>query len=310
MVEFRDLRSGEESKLLKTMYDVFRDDPAIVKHDYFRRHVANEHTYRPSNVKVAVYNGRILSHVVIQEREMYVPNGTIKVGGIALVGTLEAQRGKGYSTKLLDLAIADMTDRDYDASMLFTQNPYFEGKPWQPLKREYITCALKTDTELKSSAIKFSDLPINEVLELLQKSYPLFSQNRRFLLKRTRSYWENRISSNSIFPKNNFWLFFNNSQFVGYAVLERKETLVEIKEATWVDDSTLDDIVLKASQVAESNGLEKIGMFGPWLKRYNIISIADQRGLNSYREDLMMLPLKAKVEVPQEPILFWPTDHF
>jgi len=310
MVEFRDLRPGEESELIKTMYDVFKDDPAIVKQDYFRRHVANEHTYHSSNVKVAVDEGRILSHVVIQEREMYVPNGIIKVGGIALVGTLEAQRGKGYATRLLDLAIADMRSRDYDASMLFTKNPYFEDKTWKPLKREYVVCALKTDTELKSSAVNFRDMPPDESLRVLQAHYSSFSEGRRFLLKRTKSYWENRLSSDLIFPKENFWFFFDGGKFVGYAVLDKKEQVVDVKGAVWADDATLDDIVLKASEVAGKAGLDGVGMFGSWLKRYNSMKVIDRREGDLYNADLCMLPLKAGVEVPKEPVLFWQTDHF
>lgn len=310
MVEFRDLRPGEESKLIETMYDVFKDDPAIVKHDYFRRHVANEHNYHPSNIKIAVDDGKILSHVVIQEREMYVQNGTIRVGGIALVGTLETQRGKGYAARLLDLAIADMRSRDYDASMLFTKNPYFEGKPWKPLKREYAVCALKTDAELKSSAVNFRDMPPDDSLRILQAHYSSFSEGRKFLLKRTKPYWENRISSDLIFPKENFWFFFDGGKFVGYAVLDKKEQVVDVKEAVWIGDATLDDIVLKASEVAGKAGLNGVGMFGPWLKRYNVIKIINGREGNLHQEDLRMLPLKTGVEVPKELILFWPTDHF
>ena len=310
MVEFRDLRSGEENELIRTMYDIFKDDPAIVKRDYFRKHVANEHTYNPSNVKVAADDGRILSHVVIQEREMYVPNGTITVGGIALVGTLESQRGRGYAARLIDLAIADMRSRDYDASMLFTQNPYFEGKAWRPLKREYVVCALKTDAELKSSAVNFGDVPPNNSLRSLQINYSSFSEGRRFLLKRTKSYWENRLSSDVIFPKENFWFFSNNGNFVGYAVLDKRGKVVEIKEAVWADNATLDDIVLKASEVAGKSGLNGVGMFGPWLKRYKVMKVIDGREGDLISEDLCMLPLKVGVEVPKEPVLFWPTDHF
>src|SRR3989344_6875918 len=299
MVEIRNLKPGEEDKLIETMYSIFSE--GVAKIDYFRRHVMNEDIYSPSNVKVVVDNNKILSHVVIQKREMYVPNGTITVGGIALVGTLESHRRRGYITNLLDYAIEDMKNRNYDSSILLTKNPYFRNSPWKLLKMEFVISGLKKD-ELKTSTKNFNEL--TSTTDLLKESYNSFSKDKRFLLKRSESYWKNRLANDYMFPKDNFWFFFDNGNFVGYAVYETKKNLIEIREATWKDNNHLDDIVVKASQIAQDKGLDKIGMFGSWLKKYNLIGIIDKMDDNFYEEEVRKLTLKENIEIPKEPILF------
>lgn len=304
MVEIRNLKSGEEDKLIETMYTIFSG--GVAKSDYFRKHVMSEDIYNSSNVKVVVDNNKILSHVVIQEREIYIPNRTIKIGGIALVGTLESHRKRNYITTLLNYAIKDMKNRNYDASMLLTNNPYFRNKLWKPLQMEYIISPVNSGN-LKTTTKNYNEIEDN--LEKLIHLHSSFCKDKEYFVKRSESYWKNRLPNDYIFPKDNFLFFLDNDKIVGYAVYETKEDLIEIKEATW-KEGYLDDIVIKASEIAQDSGLGKIGMFGPWLKKYGILNIINQIDRNLYKEYLMMLSLKDDLQNPKDPVLFWPNDHF
>lgn len=321
MIEFRSLKSGEEDRLIKTAYEVFKDYPSVWKDDEFRKHDLSEKNYHPSNVKVAVSDsGEILSHVVIREREMNTSKGTIKIGGIGMVGTLMEYRKRGYTTKLLNLAIEEMEQRGYDASMLFTANPYFNNSPWKPIKREFVISKVnkiqKTKKDLVQEFYLSTEQKRNEFISSpylvkLEDCYDQFSKNKNLLVERNHDYWKQRIKSQFIFPDNLVCLWDNKTKDLnGYFFYTFQNPLLKIVESAWVGNKVLESIVSTATDIAKRNNIKKIGMFGDFLEKRNQEQILYKMDNQFITENLMMLPLSKNLKIPSEPVIYFPTDHF
>ena len=315
MIEYRSLNSGEESKLEVA---IERNPRWAIgtgreKTTYLRDHVFGEHNYDPTLTQVAVEGDEI----VVQPRIMNSANGLLNVGGIALVGTVPEHQRKGHATKLLEMVIADLTKRGYDASILFTKNPFFtrEGSPWKVVPRGFAVYDLLTEKEIPLLK-QFTELNDSATVHLLERFYHEQSLGESFTVQRSHEYWINRLPNKFMFPKSNFVLLVDTDghgtphTLHGYAICEVSKNAVILRELNYRRACELDDLLVAASNLARREGKNKIGVFGPVLNRHKPTCITDRKDGQYVDEDLMMVPLKAGIEVPTEPITFWSTDHF
>ncbi|MCJ7750177.1 MAG: GNAT family N-acetyltransferase [Armatimonadetes bacterium] len=119
----RALQKGELDGLLLCFQDAFEvDDPSI---SIVRNSLVNDPYFHPERVRVGLLDGRIVSHVVILHRAVFVGNHIISVAGITAVATHPAYQRQGFGTRVMQDALRLVKNQGYDMAMLTTRVPQF-----------------------------------------------------------------------------------------------------------------------------------------------------------------------------------------
>ena len=104
---------------------------ASAEDEYFRRHQLDDPDYSFEQGRVAVADGKIVSHVVVFHRTMSYGRGKIAFGAIGDVGTHPDHRREGFANALLNDSVAYMKRRRMPLSMLYTgTHALYEKSGW------------------------------------------------------------------------------------------------------------------------------------------------------------------------------------
>jgi len=119
----RALQKGELDALLLCFQDAFEvDDPSI---SIVRNSLINDPYFHPERVRVGLLDGRIVSHVVILHRAVFVGNQVVSVAGITAVATHPACQRQGFGSRVVQDALRLIKQQGYDIAMLTTRLPRF-----------------------------------------------------------------------------------------------------------------------------------------------------------------------------------------
>lgn len=131
---FRSIKPDEVETWARLCGDGFEED-----WQYFYNHYANDPWADNQGVFVADDGGKLVSSVRVFRREVYINGSRVTMGGIGEVTTLREYRGKGLSTKLLNMAASYMETTGLDLSFLFTgTNHHYAHVGWFTLPRRRV----------------------------------------------------------------------------------------------------------------------------------------------------------------------------
>jgi len=119
----RALQKGELDGLLLCFQDAFGVDDSSIS--IVRNSLVNDPYFHPERVRVGLLDGRIVSHVVILHRAVFVGNHVISVAGITAVATHPAYQRQGFGTRVIQDALRLAKNQGYDMAMLTTRVPGF-----------------------------------------------------------------------------------------------------------------------------------------------------------------------------------------
>jgi predicted N-acetyltransferase YhbS len=84
-------------------------------------------------------NGEIAAHTMLIPRELHFGESTLPASEIGVVGTLEAYRGRGYATALLNRSLERMTERGDAVSLIFGIPNFYERWGYEYAVGLYLT---------------------------------------------------------------------------------------------------------------------------------------------------------------------------
>ena len=129
----RTLRAGESEALLDLL-DGWPFPDGQRGHDFFRRYLELDPTFKPRNVWVAEQGGELVSCVQIFPRQVRVGGCVLPMAGIGSVFTRPESRRRGVAGALLERAVDAMRERGIVLSYLYAERLRWYGqygyRPW------------------------------------------------------------------------------------------------------------------------------------------------------------------------------------
>ena len=100
---------------------------------FFRRRTLSAPALPLENTLLLLLDGEIASSLQIYERRVLLGERFVPVGAIGNVMTLPEYRGEGYASRLLDTAVAFMSEKGYALSLLIGDPGFYSRLGWEPL---------------------------------------------------------------------------------------------------------------------------------------------------------------------------------
>lgn len=208
--------------------------------------------------------GSTVSWLIVNDLEMKVGKVYLKTGGIGGVGTMEEQRMKGYSRRVMEYAIEYMTERGYSVSMLFGIPDYYIKWGFaSTLPHCKITMPLRNaeGARLGLYARPMTNDDASAVLDI----YELTNRFRTGPLKRYKGEWFK-------FRKGSSWgiladgtVFEDESgRIVAYCASDRWPRIMRLTEVGAVEDSFYEHVLRYACNIAYLKKATELEIYVPY----------------------------------------------
>jgi len=209
-------------------------------------------------------DGLSTSWLWVNDIEVKVGRSYLKMGGIGGVGTLEEQRMKGYSKRVLEHSVDYMAKRDYDISMLYGIPDYYSKWGYASTLPDYkITVPLRNAKRAREGlhARPMMKEDAGQVLDL----YELTNEERTGPVKRDRNTWFK-------FRKGSDWRILadgtvfedNSGKVVAYYAADRWPRVMRITEVGARENVFYENMLSHASKVAEQKQATELEAFVPF----------------------------------------------
>jgi predicted N-acetyltransferase YhbS len=106
---------------------------------HFARYFAHDPTFRDDLCFVAADGDRLVSTLQIFRKRVRLGGAVVEVAGVGNVFTAASHREQGISTRLLEMALAEMPRHGFDLSLLFaTRLGFYARLGWQSHPRQWV----------------------------------------------------------------------------------------------------------------------------------------------------------------------------
>ena len=186
----RALQKGELDGLLLCFQDAFGVDDASIS--IVRNSLVNDPFFHPDRVRVGLLDGRIVSHVVILHRAVYVGPQVISVAGVTAVATHPAYQRQGFGARVVQDAVHVIRQQGYDIAMLTTRLPgLFRRFGFREVpKVDGFECPSSALARLEAEGYALQSLEYNRDWRAISHIYQLYSIGMTGLQVRDARFWE------------------------------------------------------------------------------------------------------------------------
>lgn len=272
-------------------------------YNHFKSHFLNDPDKDFSDILIAKDEDEIVSSLRIFKRKMYMNGKEIPILGIGEVCTLDAYRGLGLSTKLMNMALSKYQDSNYAFIYLGTGIPNFYrryGFEETHMKKKIIQCS-NASTITENKIIK----PID--YKMIKDIYEVYSSKLNGPIVRNDYYQDNWVKTDI---KNLLGLFINNI-LVAYLAYEKKEDYFELNEYGEKIEGLFDEFI---SLIAEFNN-QKLLIPEFIQTRFSVIdtkTISSRmvKLLHPFNADKLVSSQDELLEQFNNNYVFWRTDFF
>ncbi len=261
-------------------------------------------------------DGKVVSVVHLMRRTTHVPGGEWTFGAIAGVSTLKEYRGRGYSSRLMELAGETMHKDGVDIGLLLTGiNPFYEKFGWYTVPRRMISAAIPSGLAPKVDVLDQVDW--REIAPI----YDAFNRNRPYATVRTPAYWEGWGTAGL---RGSKWLLIRDgSALVAYAAVRKGKEEVEAREIGWLPNRP-DAATALADELMALTGAWGLKSFGWALPDepvfWNHVERSGATITRGTTNSLMAIPIRRSAEEVHalDPLfdqgsglgVFWSADDF
>src|SRR5581483_6927031 len=167
---------------LLTHYDL----PRQVFEPFYR----DDPTYRPEDSWVVEQDGRLVAHLRIYDRTLYLGGARLRVAGVGNVITDRTERGRGWAGQLLEGVLAALPGEGYPYSLLWTHLPALYARyGWAPIAQALTRATLPPpDAAAPLTPFTPADLPAVERL------YEATNAARSGPVVRSPAYWQGQLA--------------------------------------------------------------------------------------------------------------------
>lgn len=228
----RGLRENEQEECLDLWAAAFPE----TGRDYFVKYFRGDANWRPDDTIICEDGGRLVSAVSIVRRVIGRGDLRLNMAGIANVGTLPDERGKGHSTACLRRAIAYMEAEDFDFSLLGTGiHDYYARLGWVRTPLPAYSATIPADAERSAESVRpaiAADLPAIRAL------YAAHNAGCPLAVERPDWYWSGwlNIHENNI-PKS-LYVAESGAEVMGYMGLNIGDDTIFLQELAAKDAQT------------------------------------------------------------------------
>ncbi len=186
-MELRNLTADEIPELIDHLDMVFEGAPR----ELFERAYGANPTSDPSQTKVIIEDGRIVSAVRVLSKPVRIGSTRVEMGGVGGVSTHPDYRGRGHSTALLNAHLEEMERREYDISMLFTGLTGFYGRlGYEPFPEHSCSIVLPEAVEQVDSPYTIRSCDYGADVDALMACYDQFNASRTLSMVREPIHWQ------------------------------------------------------------------------------------------------------------------------
>ncbi len=255
-MEIRGARQSELEQVVELSCLAFNPDG----HERYWQYVRGDNSYRLSQTRVVVINGRVISTLRVWERRIRIGASIVTMGGIGGVCTHPNYRGSGYASALMQNTIGYLRTIGCDISALFTIIPdeFYRRLGWTPfpLQGFHITRgSLKNSVNTEWMVRNFN---VHTDLDAVARLYDSVNAQQSGSILRTRTYWDMQPSRiRGVLPTV---VAHKSGKIGGYLNYRINENAVEISEVGIAPDepTLLDSLVSHLLQVCEERKVLEI----------------------------------------------------
>jgi predicted acetyltransferase len=245
-MNIRALRVSEQEECLDLWAAAFPE----TGRDYFIKYFRGDATWRPEDTIVCEDQGRLVSAVSIVRRTVARGDLRLNMAGIANVGTLPEERGKGRSTACLRRAIAYMEAEPFDFSLLGTGiHDYYARLGWMITPFPAYSATISEDFPRYASGVRpatAADLPAIRAL------YTSYNAGRPLTVERPDWYWSGWLNVQDTNVPENLLVAESSEQVTGYLRYKLNDEMVQILEIAATDSDTEKRLLVAVVAVAEN----------------------------------------------------------
>ncbi len=252
MVTFRTLTLEEMPTAIQLWVDVFGVEAA-----FFQTLIDGD----PADwVSLGAFeDDRLVSSVHVFMRWFRDRDATpLKVGGIGSVSTLPEARSKGYSSKLLQMAIKEMETRECVWSYLGTGvNDHYAKQGWRTVSTQCFRGKLK---EVNSAEVLATDTVSDSLLASMCQVHLHCFRSKPMSNGRAPVMWDTAVRYRLTGANDEVFTQFDDKWLKAYLVTRRWEGRMEIVEAACAPgaDAILDDLIAKRMAYAYTQGVRNV----------------------------------------------------
>ena len=261
-MEIRAARESELEQVVELSCVAFNPDG----HERYWQYIKGDNSYRPSQTRVVVVNGSVVSTLRVWERRIRLGASLVTVGGIGGVCTHPHYRGVGYASALMRDTIDYLQTTGCDLGVLFTIIPeaFYRQLGWTsfPL-RGFSVMNNSTARAVRSSAWQVTDFNPETDLDAVARLYDIANAQQSGPVARTRAYWDMApCRIRGVLPTV---VARRDGHINGYLNYEIDEKTAEVREVGYVpnDPEVLDVLVSHLLKACAAQEVEKIDVKFP-----------------------------------------------
>lgn len=287
-MEIRAARESELEQVVDLCCQAFNPDG----HERYWQYVKGDRSYRLSQTRVVVVNGRVISTLRVWERRIRVGESLVTMGGIGGVCTHPNYRGVGYASALMRDAIDYLRMTGCDLGVLFTIIPeaFYRRLGWTSLPLHGFNVTSNSATlASKPPEWQITDFNPETDLDAVAWLYDLTNAQQSGTIARTRAYWDMAPSRiRGVLPTV---VARRNGHIEGYLNYEIDGKRVEVREVGYTpgNSTVLDALASHLSQTCEAQRVGEIGGRFPSQHPFAERLIAGCKGTLTPTQDTAMM---------------------
>jgi GNAT superfamily N-acetyltransferase len=276
--------------------------------DRFRRQTEFDPQFSDENVWVAVEQGEIVGLLTIFPRQLKILGHSVPTGGVGNLFTVQAARGRGVATALLERACVAMRVRGLELAVLFPSTPpatteFFTKRGWHAwggqrtiLRRDEAAPRLAPETseDIELQPVEIGD---DRALQGVKSIHSAYGASRSGTVERDGALWRACLALTPG-PREEFWVARRGGLAVAYARAAIVDDVLSITELGRFEDGAdaLARLITSLLEPREPDVLCRDGLSSAELRSFLVLPTFDdiglivaleQRGIRSHPMDVV-----------------------
>ncbi|NOZ56214.1 MAG: GNAT family N-acetyltransferase [Calditrichaeota bacterium] len=191
-LRIRQITPEEAATTAELIARVFPRDPSYLRLTTWYRWMLRHPDHRWDFVRVVEMDGRIVSHLLIVERQVQMRHGVLRAAGLSVVATLQEFQRRGLNRRLIEEALEYVKQAGFAISLLDGIPDYYDRYGYAVVMPKY-EVRVKTASALRvEPEVEVTEVQAEEAGEWVSELKRLYDREVRSLVgpaRRDETYW-------------------------------------------------------------------------------------------------------------------------